>query len=296
MHPADQFCETMSEAMPDYCAPGVEGKESCLTLPYLRLIARLWNAQRPHGTQAIKLSSSKEELIAALEAKTHRAEREFARLSFVPNPVRSVLDQAYRPQRPARWSSNKYEWLRTDDIANVMVQYEKRYPTFKFVGVFPIDFAARYQNGTCVEERMCRLDVAKLHGKGVRRIGMVFNLDKHNQKGSHWVSYYVSMDPARPNFGAYYYDSVAKAPPREVHQLTTRIAAQVVTLVTPRVASRFEKRYNTVRKQFRNSECGVFAMHFLVRMVESKAKFADVCATTGTDADMNAYRNVFYRA
>lgn len=279
-----------------YCAPGAQHQnQSCLTLPYLRLIARLWNAQRPAGTDAIRVSSSKEQLIAALESKTHRNEHEFGQLSFIPNSMKMTLEEAYRPQRPKQWRNNKYEWLTTDDIQNVMMQYEKRYPTFKFIGVFPIDFAARHGSGVCIEERMCRLDVSKLHKAGIRRIAMVFNLDKHNQSGSHWVSYYVGMDRSRLNFGAYFYDSVAKAPPPEVQQLTSRLAGQVGTLFTPRVASRFEKRYNVTRRQFKNSECGVFSMHFLVRMIESKESFADICKSMGTDADMNAYRNVFYR-
>lgn len=282
--------------VPPYCAPTAKPHNgSCLTLAYLKLIARLWNSNRPVGAEPIRISSTKEVLVSELRRVTKRQEHELSKLPFVPHSASVKIEQSFRPKSPVSWTKNPNEWLRTDDIEAVMTQYENRYPTFKFMGVFPIDFATRSKNGSCVEESMCRLDVAKLAATNVKRIGVVFNLDKHFQKGSHWVGCFVGIDPKRKNFGAFYFDSVSSPPPPEVRQLTTRIRSQINSIFPLKVAQRFRVAYNVLRRQFRGSECGMFSMYFLIKMLEDTHRFEDVCKSMGNDLEMSAYRDVFYR-
>lgn len=284
-----------------FCAPDTqsvfESTGSCLALSYLRLITRLWNDHhRPPHVPPIKVSLPKDQLLHALRRHTHLPDHKFSRLSTLPASARQKIEASFRPARPASWTLNSHEWLTTPDIERVMQQYQTRYPTFKFIGVFPIDFAARrIDSGRCIEERMCRIDLKQLAQQGIRRIAAVFNLDRHNQKGSHWVAWYANFDPRRKNFGAFYYDSVAARPPPEVERLMSNMSAQIGGLYSMKIARRFRIDHNVVKRQSGRSECGLFSMHFIHKMVDGKQDFKDICNETGTDREMHAYRSIFYR-
>ena len=49
-------------------------------------------------------------------------------------------------------------------------------------------------------------------------IGTVFNLDDHDEPGSHWTAMYVELLPrCREKPSAYYFDSVGSKPPKEIN-------------------------------------------------------------------------------
>lgn len=272
----------------EYCSPKAEKNHgSCISLNILREIVRGWN--QSHETRPIKLTLTKKELLSELRKATNMKDYEFSKLGFLQKTTQAMIEHAFRPPQPHKWQ-NLDEWLRTDDINAVMSQYERRYPTFHFLGVFPIDFDAKdRKTGRCIEDRVCRLNLTKTK---FTRMGMVLNLDKHSQKGSHWVALYLGLDPKRHNYGAFFYNSVASPPPPEVERLTRRLASQMAE-INP--MKQFIITHNTVRKQFKNSQCGVFSMYFLTKMIEDAAGFKSICDATGRDAEMVAYRKVFYR-
>ena len=47
---------------------------------------------------------------------------------------------------PVAWRKDPDKWLDSNDIENVMKQYEEAFPYFDFMGPFPIDFAAPKPN------------------------------------------------------------------------------------------------------------------------------------------------------
>ena len=217
----------------------------------------------------------------------------------------AVLDRVFRPAPPAAWRENPYAWLSNIDIDRVMRQYHGL-RGFRFVGVFARDAEARETpDSPCVSEDLCRLHVADVVASSassassasgrVTQLGMVFNMDKHTGRGSHWTACYVGLDPARPHrFGAFYYDSVGIQPPLEIRAFVRRIAAEAGAAfggVPP-----FVTAHNTVRKQFRDTECGVYAMLFLVACVEIEMPFGDICThLIKRDGDMHALRSIFFR-
>jgi hypothetical protein len=69
---------------------------------------------------------------------------------------------------------------------------------YQFLGVYPIDFEGKDEFGECLFKEMCSLNIVKLYEKGIRYIGLITNLDKHNQSGSHWTSLFVCIDPSKP--------------------------------------------------------------------------------------------------
>jgi hypothetical protein len=123
--------------------------------------------------------------------------------------------------------------------------------------------------------------------KGVRTLGAVFNMDKHDQAGSHWVAVFVSLDKTRKMYGAFYYDSIGRPPPEEIG--TWMHSLKVLVDDTD-----FKLTFNQERRQYRNTECGMFAMHFLDKALTSTMTFRDVCESMGNDDDMLRLRGVMY--
>lgn len=235
---------------------------------------------------------------AAHRAKTEQVLAEHAVTTTRDASLRRKIGQAYRPFAPASWSDVKSSrWLSSDDIESVMRQYEYR-PEFKFLGVSPIDFADRptIYGGRCVSPAMCSLDVAGLVRAGLTtHLGVVLNMDKHDAVGSHWVAIYVGLDPAKTNFGAFYYDSVASPPVARVSAWMQGIAQAMNRKSTTRPPGLFKVAHNTVRRQFGQSECGIFSMMFLIHCVQRRSSFRQICKVLGGDDAMRATRSVLFR-
>lgn len=196
-----------------------------------------------------------------------------------------------RPAAPRQWVSEPKAWLSDQDIATVMSQYVKKYRDFDFLGVVPLDFAERLESNVCVSRRMCDLDVDGLVANGKRRLGVVVNMDTHEKSGSHWVAFFIDVGSKTSPGGTYYYDSLARAPPAVV----TRYLWQVTESIRRR-APKHKMRYNTVRTQWENTECGMFCIHFLKSMLkENDPDFDKVCNEMPRDEKMFEMRNFYFR-
>lgn len=214
--------------------------------------------------------------------------------------VRRLLEAAFRPAKPRTWDKNPKAWLSNYDIEAVLKQYQDhlgKSRRFRFVGVFPRDFASPADgmfraSNSCVSQAMCRLSVASLRAEGISQIGIVFNLDKHNSKGSHWTAMYACIDwdarvPER--FGAFYYDSIGRRPPPEMTAFAHRLRDEVAD-------PRFVVASNGIQKQFGNTECGVFAIFFIVACLQTDMPFRAICKDlVKRDAEMHVLRSVMFR-
>lgn len=270
---------------------------SCLTYKELRMIAEDYNNTVRDPNSRIKISRSKaqlhEDIRKALENYCDE-EHCWIEQDFLSGNKRRVLDESFRPKTPKAWYKNRRTWLNTYDILNVMKQYELLYKDFWFLGVFPIDFTSYYPSGSCIGEAACTLQIDDVMSRKKKRFAMVLNLDDHTQSGSHWVSVYCNLDPKKPNFGIYYYDSVAYPPPKEVRAFFKRIHDQVKTHFQESIAKRFEVKHNTIQKQFKNTECGMFSIVFLTQMLKN-IEFDYVCAHMRKDDGINEIRDIVYR-
>lgn len=189
------------------------------------------------------------------------------------------------PKQPTEWKSNPNTWLTNFDILNVMTQYEKKYRKFKFFGVFPIDFSQKYGAGQCISQELCDLKISKF--KDSDSFGCVFNLDKHNQSGSHWVSVFFNINKNKPNYGFYFYDSVSSKIPKEIYHFGLSIQKQIND-------NHFKIYQNNVQKQFKNSECGMFSLHFLIECLKKK-KYNDIINDKYYDDEVHKLRNKLFR-
>jgi len=132
-----------------------------------------------------------------------------------------------RPLQPKEWKHNPNEWLSTLDIEKVLDQYNV-YNDFIFIGAVPIDFDTKLSPGMCVINELCNINIQKLYKKGIRKIGVVFNLDKHTEKGSHWISLFISIYKG----SIFYFDSYGYPPNKEISTLIHTVRKMMNTLFT----------------------------------------------------------------
>lgn len=294
---------------------------TCFDVSELRILAKSFNdaLDKSTGPLANALQSKKktspidleyarrltpdEEKVYLKRALTLKLKniKEHAWADLLIDPDRNVkvydaVQSALRPPLPKSWLENSHQWLSTQDIEEVMEQYEEAYPDFKLLGVFPIDFdfVPRHYNGHCVADEMCMLSVEALMKNGISQFGAVINLDKHYQPGSHWVALYSCLDPASKNFGIHYFDSVAHNTPSQIKTFMQRIANQLAK-VHGIPASKVPVTSNDKQLQYKNTECGIFAMYFIACCVSNKIDVKDVWQAMALDDVIHMLRNVFYR-
>lgn len=172
----------------------------------------------------------------------------------------------YRPTGPA----NSDVWLNTINLMEVMEQYEELYKDFKFLGAVPLDFDKL--DGTDGTPRLpvhgtsialSNLDYSKLEEMGKTKFGIIFNLDKHNEPGSHWNGAYIDLDRGLVLF----FDSYGTKPPPEIRKFM-RAARRYMINNRKMDDKDITCTYSEKRHQFGNSECGVYSMVFIIRMLK----------------------------
>lgn len=193
----------------------------------------------------------------------------------------AVLEKTYlRPKQPDEWKDDPDAWLDSNNIKDVMKQYEEKYKDFLFLGPYPIDFASPDKYGDkskCLINEMCTLDLDKKELEGKKYIGIIFNLDRHDQGGSHWVAAFINI----PKNVCYYFDSYGMEPPPPIHKFM-----QWLTIQEPKM----KLGWNGVHFQRSNSECGMFSMYFIDRMLANEA-YLKFCRSSPSDAFMLRLRN-----
>ena len=163
-----------------------------------------------------------------------------------------------RPKAPASWRKDPTHWLSNFDIERVMRVYEQTLPDFYFVGCLPIDFDLRDKQRQCIVSEVCNLcNFRNLIQRGCFRIGIVFNLDAHDEPGSHWVALFADLRPGIERL--VFFDSYSAKPEKEIQQLMSRWNDDWKALT----GHGLDAVYNAVRHQYKNSECGVFCLYFL---------------------------------
>jgi hypothetical protein len=188
--------------------------------------------------------------------------------------------QYFRPEKPTEWDAKPTQWLDSNDIIAVMRQYETADPAFEFIGPVPIDFDAKKGIwGKCIVEELCKLDLADMTQKGKEKLAIIYNLDKHDEPGSHWVCSFVNI----PKKEAYYFDSYGYEAPKEVQTFLSRCHAQGIQKVF----------YNDIQHQRKGSECGMYCLFVIICLLRDKP-FFDICKNVINDDIINAFRDILF--
>lgn len=190
---------------------------------------------------------------------------------------------------PREWTKDPNTWLTTTDIKRVLAHYEREHPSFHVLGPSPIDFDTRKSSGKCVWPEICNLNTVQLERQGRKFIGMVFNLDPHDEPGSHWVA--LAVDLRSTPEVVYYFDSMGKPAPKRVKVLVKRIAKQ-------REAAGHQCEFATNAPfvhQRGTTECGLYVIHVLTSMFAGKLNPEDLKTTRITDGEMFKQRRRMFR-
>lgn len=251
------------------CNPVVKSKtlspETCYTKDAVTKMKHVYNSEIAHKKGKVIHSKEPKQIIHDLKDAFQSEctkKPEDCIVKQLPSLKEELPERLFAPYQPEEWKSNHREWLSNYDIMNVLEQYEDAYPNFKLLGPTSIDFNAKLSS-QCVDETFCKFHLKEYLGKGKTNFGMIFNLSKHNEAGTHWVSLFLHID-GRHSF-IFYFDSVGVEAPKEIVDLVQRIQTQCKDLGIP---LRFIQ--NRKEHQYGNTECGMYSLYFLISFLTSE--------------------------
>jgi hypothetical protein len=271
----------------EVCSPLKEKTYTCYTSESLDKLKNLWNARHPDSP--IKAKHDKDIWNALKKNMGNVCDSEscWLRQGFSKHGLTNEMKYyTFAPQAPSEWKENPNEWLSSVDIENVMKQYEEMDKTFAFFGPTPIDFDSRKLYGECVWEDLCHFNLLEQMKRNKKKIGIIFNLDEHWKKGSHWVSLFVDV----PTEQICYFDSTGEDIPKEIMTLVERITHQGKEVD---IHFKFDKNY-PFEHQMLDTECGVYSLYFIITMIKNPS-FTTFKSKRITDKQMEKYRHIYFR-
>jgi len=177
-----------------------------------------------------------------------------------------ILFFTFKPKMTKKIDS----WLSTQDINNVLQQYEDGI-NFKFLGALPSDFY-----------KITKVNYQDIYN--YKKIGIVLNLDDHTQRGSHWVSFFIDNTLKTLE----YYDSAGRRPNKNIKYFINKVYNFL------KKNDNYKIKYNNKKHQFKNSECGVYAIHFLIKRMIG-VTFENICNDKIPDEQMTLFRHYIFR-
>ena len=270
------------------CAPITEDSFTCFTKKALIKIIKSWNKKYKLNKIIYSENDSKKELWTKLDKKLKpncNNDYCWTKQKFLGKKLSKKLKRKYfRPVMPKEWEQNNREWLSTIDIENVLNQYEKKYNNFIFIGAVPMDFDKKLSPGLCVANELCNINIKRLINRGKTKVGVVFNLDNHDQEGSHWVSFFCDFDKNN----IYYFDSYGYDETKEIRELINRIQEQ-----GRKLGRDIKYHINKNRHQYKDSECGIYSINFIERLLKND-DFNDISNNIVNDDNMFLNRNRYF--
>jgi len=283
------YLKTTNHTVKGNCSPATNDKtkQTCFTDPDLMLLKRLWNSK--HVLRQIDTNNPTEiwKLLNFYLSKKCKKESCWLKQSFVDSNVRSnIANSSLAPFAPKEWKKNPNEWISSDEIIEVMTQYETKYKCFKFIGPTPIDFDKKLRHGECVWEEMCHFNLKNYMKKGKTKFGISINTDTYEGDGEHWVSLFINTK----NKEIFYYDSAGMRIPSQVKRFVDRVIGQGKELG---IEFTFGETY-PVSHQYKNTECGVYSLFFLIHMLEDKITSDYLKTHVIKDEYIETFRKIYF--
>ena len=241
----------------EYCSPyskiNSDNNISCYSKSILKKIAIQYNKYNKDKIIIPKNLDNDEQLKTVWDQILNKINKKYKyickeeycwkNLNFLNKKIKKKLIKNIRPEQPISWKKNNFEWLSTTDLNNALNPYKQLHQAYLYIGAITLDYDYELIPGICISDELCKLNLKKLYfNKGIRYIGVVFNLDKHNQSGSHWVSFLANLN----NGGIYYFDSIGIMPKNEVQKLMETIRIQGNNLIKDQLID-FSESFLSVR-------------------------------------------------
>lgn len=268
------------------CAPNIDfNNDSCITLELLKNITLAYNDYNYDNKININLDSKEEDILKNALLKELRIKLGNNEEFWIKNKSLKTLskkdtdlleNKIFRPVGP----QGKFDWLSTLDINKVLYQYEQQYDDFKFLGAVPIDFM------DLDYLIFNKINFKELQDKNLNKFGVIFNLDESWKNGSHWVSLYFDLIKGQ----IYFSDSFAIGPEQRIIDFINIIEKY---LKYQKNINNIDKKYNKTRHQKGNSECGVYSINFILRLLKGKT-FNYITRKRLNDDKVNKCRLVYF--
>ena len=270
------------------CAPTKKFENgSCIPLNVLVDMANAYNKDNPNNK--IELSTTyetvtpdkyKRYLVQQFKKKLTKCTNQqcWTSQSFMKHlsekTKNDLKKETFRPKGP----EGKFTWLNTNNIDQVMAQYETKYPDYKFLGAVPIDFDELEDYG------IRNLNFKKVMDDGKSKLGIIFNTDPHYKSGQHWIAMFADLKKGV----CYFFDSYGLPPEKEVRKLMNRIANFIVSTGKTPVMD-----HNRMQHQGGNNACGLYSLNFILRMLRGD-EFEIFNKKRITDKEVNECRQVYF--
>ena len=283
------------------CAPNINYENgSCISLNLLLEMIKAYNLNNPDTQILEPIENIKKNkklykiyCIDALNSKLSICNNNqicWTKQNFIKHMDKTYHDElkyfTFRPNGP----NNSFKWLNTINITNVVLQYEKKYNDFKYLGTYPMDFDNMhdlyFENNNLYNLK--NINFVDLLTKNKNKFGAVFNLDKHNEDGSHWVSFFFNCE--KNNGFIYYFDSTGEKPTIEILNLIKRCKEQYVNYFNNDVLN---IKYNNFKHQLGDSECGVYSINFILRLLKGDS-FAQISKKRISDQKIHKCRKIYF--
>lgn len=272
------------------CAPHLEfDNGSCIPLELLIEMANAYNNYHSNNpSKIIKLDSRldtlypddyKKYLLLQFKTIFKSEQKDWVNSKYLELMSEEGKDhlenKVFRPDGP----QGQFDWLSTIDINQVLYQYEEKYKDFQFLGAVPLDFIELdylpFKN----------LNFDDLYYKGIKRIGVIFNTDKSSQRGRHWISLFSDFSIGQ----IYFSDSMGIRPPKEINHFMKLIEEYL----KKKHCTNIDIKYNKTQHQQGNSECGVYSINFILRLLKGKT-FEHITRKRLTDGQVNKCRGIYF--
>lgn len=271
------------------CSPQTNKKVyTCYSDENLHKMRDVWNVRHPD--QPINTNDAKDiwSKLKYYFSRVCNKESCWIKQMSLGSKMEKDLLESFAPESPKEWKKNPNEWLTSIDIVEVMNQYEKTYKCFEFLGPSPIDFDTHKLFGECVWEELCHFNLSKQIKRGKTKIGIIFNTDPHNKPGEHWISLFINVKKAQ----IYFFDSTGNKVPTQIKTFVDMVTEQGQSLKPP-IHFKFDQNY-PVEHQYKNTECGIYSIFFLVHMLEDKITGKYLKTHVLKDEYMQKFRKVYF--
>lgn len=278
------------------CAPGKGIKftdGSCFTTPILQEMVKAYNETHPDNLIIDKEWPTEAEHRKYLLAKLAKRMTNVCKdekcwidkvfIKSTEEEKEKIINDTFRPNGPG----GQFKWLSNTNIEEVMNQYKSVYNNFCFLGAFPSDFDTLKDiketgmTGIPIEYIESLLD------KGIEKFGIVFNTDNHDQPGQHWISAYADANTGLVAF----FDS-AEGKNNEPDPRIRNFLSKFETAFKKRgITTKYKLNKNQF--QYKNTECGVYSINFILRMVDD-GDFDEIVANPIDDDTVNKCRVVYF--
>lgn len=272
------------------CSPD-NPEEDCLSYSELIIIAKAYNENIKSNPISIPDYESYESNTKLKTKLIEEIDQKMRHLCPIKKDMRCWIDKLklsnvintklkFKPIPP----ESQFKWLDTNNIRQVLTQHVNKFnkkdpKTILFFGAIPSD---AYKHINKYEDFKDLLNTKKI--LEYQNAAMIFNFDVLGGKGSHWVATFID----NPHQTIYYYDSYGENPIKNIYNYLYMLKNKFKDHYT-----NYKIIENEHRAQYGDSECGVYSIDFIVRMLQGES-FNKITSERLSDQVINNKRNYYF--